>query len=123
MNALDDLICVESIKKIMQVFGGKWTFLIMGELHTGPMRFNQLNRNLGCSTKSLTDALKSLEAEGVILRTVIPSSPVVIEYSLTEKGKDFEAVFHTMRQWGAKWLTEETVMTSDRQANKNTKSL
>ena len=123
MNALDDLICVESIKKIMQVFGGKWTFLIMGELHTGPMRFNQLNRNLGCSTKSLTDALKSLEAEGVILRTVIPSSPVVIEYSLTEKGKDFETVFHTMRQWGAKWLTEETVMTSDKQANKNTKSL
>ena len=107
MNALDDLICVDSIKKIMQVFGGKWTFLIMGELHTGPMRFNQLNRNLGCSTKSLTDALKSLEAEGVILRTVIPSSPVVIEYSLTEKGKDFEAVFHAMRQWGAKWLREK----------------
>ena len=107
MKALDDMICVDSIKKIMQVFGGKWAFLIMGELNSGPMRFNQLNRNLGCSTKSLTDALKTLEAEGVILRTVYPSTPVVIEYSLTEKGKDFEKVFLEMRHWGAKWLAVE----------------
>lgn len=107
MNALDDMICVDSIKKIMQVFGGKWTFLIMGELNSAPKRFNQLNRNLGCSTKSLTDALKMLEAEGVVLRTVFPSTPVVIEYSLTEKGKDFEQVFRAMRQWGEKWLTFE----------------
>ncbi|MFJ7700851.1 winged helix-turn-helix transcriptional regulator [Lysinibacillus fusiformis] len=91
----------------MQVFGGKWSFLIMGELNSGSMRFNQLNRNLGCSTKSLTDALKMLEAEGVVLGTVYPSTPVVIEYSLTEKGKDFEQVFRAMRHWGEKWLTNE----------------
>jgi DNA-binding HxlR family transcriptional regulator len=104
MNALDDLICVDAIKKVMQIFSGKWTFLIMGELHAKPMRFNQLHRNLGCSTKSLTDALKALEAEGVITRTVIPTSPVVVEYALTEKGRSFEQVFLAMRHWGEKWL-------------------
>ena len=107
MNVLEDIICVESIRKIMQIFGGKWAFLIMGELSSGPKRFNQMNRDLGCSTKSLTDALKTLEAEGIVNRTVYPTSPVVIEYSLTEKGKDFEQVFKEMRKWGEKWLTNE----------------
>ena len=104
MKATEDLICVDSIQKIMHVFGGKWTFLILGHLHNGPMRFNELNRALGCSTKSLTDALRQLEAEQVISRTVYPSSPVVIEYALTTKGKDFEQVFLAMRNWGMTWL-------------------
>ena len=107
MNALDDIVCVASIKKIMQIFGGKWAFLIMGELSSGAKRFNQMNRSLGCSTKSLTDALKTLEAEGIIHRTVYPVTPVVIEYSLSEKGKDFEQVFKEMRNWGERWLIDE----------------
>lgn len=47
MKAVDDTICVESIKQVMEIFGGKWTFLIMGELNSGPKRFNQLHRSLG----------------------------------------------------------------------------
>ena len=37
----DDKICVESIRFIMDIFGKKWTFLVMGELHNGPIRFNE----------------------------------------------------------------------------------
>ncbi len=107
MKAVDDTICVESIKRIMEIFGGKWTFLIMGELNNGPKRFNQLHRSLGCSTKSLTDALKTLEAQGVLNRVVYPASPVTVEYSLTEKGRDFERVFFEMREWGKKWLIDQ----------------
>ena len=66
MNPLDDMLCVDSIKKIMEIFGGKWSFVIIGELHTGTKRFNELSRKLGISTKSLSDALKSLEASGII---------------------------------------------------------
>lgn len=104
MNPTEDVVCVEAIRQVMQIFSGKWTFLVMGELHTGPKRFNQLNRDIGCSTKSLSDTLKLLEENAVVSRTVQPTMPVTIEYALTEKGKDFESVFHEMRKWGEKWL-------------------
>lgn len=104
MNPTDDKICVEAIRMVMQIFGGKWTFLVMGELYESPKRFNQLNKSIGCSTKSLSDTLKILEENGVIERTVLPTKPVTIEYSLTEKGMDFQNVFLEMRRWGEKWL-------------------
>lgn len=107
MNPNTDIICVKSLKKIMEIFGGKWSFLIMGELHEGAKRFNEMNRNLGISTKALSDALKSLESNGIIVRTVYPTSPVTVDYSLTEKGRDFEQVFVKMREWGIKWLKED----------------
>lgn len=105
MNPLDDTLCVDSLKKIMEIFGGKWTFAIIGELHTGTQHFNELIRKLGISTKSLADALKNLETNGVVVRTVHSTVPVTVEYSLTEKGRDFERVFFEMRGWGKKWLT------------------
>lgn len=101
---LKDILCVKSIRKIMEIFGGKWSFLIMGELHRGTKRFNELGRNLEISTKSLSDALKSLEANGIIIRTVHSTSPITVEYSLTDKGRDFEQVFIAMKEWGMKWL-------------------
>ena len=104
MNPTDDKICVEAIRRTMQIFSGKWTFLVMGELYECPKRFNQLNRNLGCSTKSLSDTLKLLEENQVIERTVLPTMPVTIEYSLTQKGMDFQNVFLEMKKWGEKWL-------------------
>lgn len=107
MNPLDDTLCVESIKRIMGIFGGKWSFAIIGELHLGARHFNDLNRKLGISTKSLADALKHLEANGVLIRTVHPTTPVTVEYSLTKKGRDFERVFLEMREWGKKWLQPE----------------
>ena len=104
MNPTDDKICVEAIRRTMQIFSGKWTFLVMGELYECPKRFNQLNRSIGCSTKSLADTLKMLEENEVIERKVLPTMPVTIEYSLTEKGMDFQNVFLEMRKWGEKWL-------------------
>lgn len=104
MNPKDDIVCVEAIRHIMQIFNGKWAFLVMGELHTGPKRFNQINKSIGCSTKSLSDTLKLLETNEIVVRTVQPTTPVTVEYALTEKGRDFEQVFYEMRKWGEKWL-------------------
>ena len=98
MNPTEDVVCVEAIKYVMQIFSSKWAFLVMGELHTGPKRFNQINKSIGCSTKSLSDTLKLLETNGVIIRSVQPTMPVTVEYSLTEKGRDFEKVFQEMRK-------------------------
>ncbi|OZG56906.1 HxlR family transcriptional regulator [Bifidobacterium tissieri] len=103
MKITEDAVCVESLRNVMGVFGGKWPFLIMGELHEGPKRFNDLNKELKINTKSLSDTLKRLEAEGVISRTVSDTTPVTVEYALTDKGRDFETVFHAMRDWCVKW--------------------
>ena len=107
MNPNNDQLCVKSIKQIMDIFGGKWSFIIIGELHEGTKHFNELIKSLQISTKSLSDALKNLETNGIITRTVYPTSPIKVEYSLTEKGRDFEKVFIEMRVWGMKWLQED----------------
>lgn len=106
MEPLNDQICVESIKQIMKIFGGKWAFLIIGSLHSGPKRFNELSRILNINTKALTDTLKNLESNQIIIRKVIPTTPISVEYSLTQKGDDFQQVFLAMRDWGVKWLRD-----------------
>jgi len=109
MKATEDMVCVESLKKVMDIFGGKWSFLIMGELNDGPKRFNEMCKKLNISTKSLSDALKSLESNQIVVRTVLPTTPVTVEYSLTEKGEDFQNVFKAMRDWRVKWLQNDTI--------------
>lgn len=76
----------------------------IGELHTGSKRFNEISRNLGISTKSLSDVLKNLESNVAVVRTVHSAIPVTVEYSLTDKGRDFECVFIEMREGERKWL-------------------
>jgi DNA-binding HxlR family transcriptional regulator len=97
-------VCMETIKQTMDIFGGKWTILIIGSLYSGAKRFNQMSKDLGINTKSLTDALKSLESNGIIIRSVFPTTPVTVEYSLTDSGRDFGQVFLAMNTWGEKWL-------------------
>lgn len=81
--------------------------LVLEQLHIGPMRFNQIQKALGISTKSLTDTLCHLEHEGIIHREVFPTVPVTVEYSLTEKGISFDNVLLAMKAWGQQWSDEE----------------
>lgn len=99
-----DAVCLRSIRSVMDVFGGKWAFLVLEQLHIGTMRFSELRRALDVSTKSLTDTLRHLEENGIIRRQVIPTAPVTVEYSLTEKGRAFDTVLLAMKDWGGKWL-------------------
>lgn len=103
-------MCLPPIMRALQILGGKWSFLVLAQLYIRPQRFNQLRRHLSTvSTKSLTDTLRHLENNGVILRQVFPTVPVTVEYSLTEKGQEFQAVLVEMFHWGSKWgaQTEE----------------
>lgn len=99
-----DAVCLRSIKRVMDVFGGKWSFLVLEQLHIGTMRFGELSRAMDVSTKSLTDTLRHLEENGIVLREVEPTVPVTVRYSLTEKGRAFDAVLLAMKQWGNDWL-------------------
>lgn len=71
----------------VQIIGNKWKLLIMRNLLSRPWKFNELRKSLnGVSQKVLTDSLRQLESDGIILRTVYPEVPPRVEYSLTELG-------------------------------------
>ena len=104
MNRTDEQSCLDAVHEALQVIGGKWSFSVISQLYYGPRRFNQLRRNLhGISIKSLTETLRHLEQHDIVHRRVIPTVPVSVEYSLTEKGKDYRTVLLQMRQWGERW--------------------
>ncbi|WP_339821282.1 helix-turn-helix domain-containing protein [Paenibacillus sp. FSL R7-0216] len=99
-----EIDCVESISEVLHFLSGKWTFLVITELLKGPQRFNQLRRNLGnLNTKGLTDTLRNLEEHQMIKRTVFPTVPVTVEYSITEKGLAFSEVFQKINHWKQEW--------------------
>ena len=93
------------VEKALVVIGGKWSFLIIKHLFTGTKRFGELRKLLDISSpKTLTDALRNLEANEIITRRVEPTIPPKVFYTLTEKGEAFEAIIIEMKLWGEKWL-------------------
>ena len=85
----------------VQIVGSKWKLLILRNLMARPWRFNELKRSLGgVSQKVLTDALRTLEADGIVVRTVYPEVPPRVEYALTELGETLRPILKTMEHWG-----------------------
>ena len=83
------------------LIGSKWKLLIVRNLLARPWRFNELKKDLeGISQKVLTDSLRSMEADGIITRTVYPEVPPRVEYALTELGKSLKPILDSMRAWG-----------------------
>lgn len=85
----------------VQIIGSKWKLLIMRNLLARPWRFNELLRSLdGISQKILTESLRSMEADGIVVRTVFPEVPPHVEYSLSEVGKSMRPIIASMEAWG-----------------------
>lgn len=85
----------------VQLIGSKWKLLILRNLLVRPWRFNELKKSLdGISQKVLTDALRAMEADGIVERTVYPEVPARVEYSLTELGETLRPVLKSMESWG-----------------------
>ena len=83
------------------LIGSKWKLLILRNLLARPWRFNELKRDLaGISQKVLTDSLRSMEADGIITRTVYPEVPPRVEYALSDLGESMRSVIKSMEEWG-----------------------
>lgn len=83
------------------LIGSKWKLLIIRNLLQRPWRFNELKRDLeGISQKVLTDSLRSMEADGLITRTVFPEVPPRVEYALSELGQSLKPILDSMVDWG-----------------------
>jgi DNA-binding HxlR family transcriptional regulator len=87
-------------RPILEQIGNKWSLLILTVLCTKPSRFNEIMRRLdGITHKALADALKRLERNGLIVRHVLPTAPIGVEYSLTPLGQSLRDPFSALCEW------------------------
>lgn len=87
-----------------RLLSGKWAILILQKLSEGPQRFNQLQKQIDITQATLSNQLKSLEADGLIHREVFAEVPPRVEYTLTEIGQQFKPVLDSIEQWGYQYI-------------------
>lgn len=93
-----------SVATTVQIIGSKWKLLIIRNLMQRPWRFNELKKDLeGISQKVLTDSLRSMEADGIISRTVYAEVPPRVEYALNDLGETLRPILDAMEVWGANY--------------------
>lgn len=87
----------DPLEEAVHLLGGRWKLLMIRELIGGPRRFGELRRALpGITQKVLTETLRSLEEQGIVLRTVYEEVPLRVTYSLTEAGYKLAPVLGTL---------------------------
>lgn len=88
----------------VQLIGNKWKLLILRNLLSRPWRFNELRKDLeGISQKVLTESLRSMESDGIIVRMVYAEVPPRVEYSLSELGETLRPILDAMQAWGIEY--------------------
>lgn len=89
------------VEVTLSTIGGKWKALILYHAISGPRRFNELRRLMpNVTQRMLTQHLRQLEADGIVLRDVRAQVPPHVEYSLTEKGRSLIPILDAMAKWG-----------------------
>ncbi len=87
--------------RTVHYIGGKWKPIILIRLINGPVRFGRLTIQVaGVSRKVLTQQLRELEEDGLIIRNEYQEKPPRVEYQLSERGKTLIAVLKAMFDWG-----------------------
>ena len=89
-------------RTVVDVLANKWTLYVLGLLrHSGrPLRFTELRRRIeGVTQKSLTQALRNLERDGLISRTVYPTIPPRVDYALTDLGVEAGTLTAAIADW------------------------
>ncbi|SHJ43749.1 transcriptional regulator, HxlR family [Aureimonas altamirensis DSM 21988] len=102
LERLSEQACVEMvrIRPVLDRIADKWTILILTVLCPKPARFNEIKRRLnGITHKALADALKRLERNGLVTRTVLPTAPIGVEYTITPLGHSLREPFEALCSW------------------------
>lgn len=90
------------VRPVLDKIADKWTILILTVICPKPARFNELKRRLdGITHKALADALKRLERNGLVTRTVLPTQPIGVEYAITPLGHSLREPFEALCAWAA----------------------
>lgn len=101
------------VEATLDLIGGKYKALILWHLSEGTLRFSELRKAIKNATpKMLTQQLRELETQELILRTVYPVVPPKVEYSLTAQGRSLMPILVAMRDWGAEYLKSKNLCSS-----------
>jgi len=109
-RALSDMA---RVRPVLDKIADKWTILILTVICPRPARFNEIRRRLdGITHKALADALKRLERNGLVTRTVLPTTPIGVEYAITPLGHSLRQPFEALCAWAL--AHDETVAEAGR---------
>jgi len=91
--------------KAVELIGRRWTGAIISAMLAGKSRYHEIRENVpDISDRMLAERLRELEAEGVVKRNVFPTTPVRIEYELTDKGRALETAIVAIGAWANEWI-------------------
>jgi len=101
---MDKIQMCPKFEAAFELLGKRWTGLIISTLLKGANRFSDIQEVIpALSARMLTERLKDLEDQGILVRNVYPEMPVRIEYELTDKGRDLEKSLSEIQKWAEKW--------------------
>jgi DNA-binding HxlR family transcriptional regulator len=107
LNRVDAYLKYCASRTVLETVANKWAALLVDTLRHGTLRFGELRRKLdGITQKSLTQSLRTLERDGMVVRTVYPTVPPRVEYSLTPLGHSVADLMSGIRQWSEEHLLE-----------------
>jgi DNA-binding HxlR family transcriptional regulator len=110
MGEIHDSGCC-SVAACAEILGAKWTAVLVHDLSEGPRRFTELEHSCrGISPRTLSERLRALEQEGIVVRRSYSESPPRVEYELTQKGEDLLPIIDEMRRFGHAWLVEDETL-------------
>lgn len=92
---------VQALQDTIYVIGGKWKLPIINSICNGNKRFREIERSIpGITTRMLSRELKEMEANQLIVRTVTPTTPVMVEYTSSDYCRSFGDIILEMIKWG-----------------------
>lgn len=90
-----------------ELIGRRWTGAIIYVLLKTRCRYAALREAIPDITdRMLSERLQELEEEGIVERTVVPETPVRVEYALTKKGRELSSAFDAIGRWAERWVEE-----------------
>lgn len=110
MLTKDEVLPQCPVATTVSLIGNKWKLLIIRNLLVGKARFKDLKNGIdGISQKVLTDNLRSMEEDGIIIRKSYPEIPPRVEYELSELGNSLRPIIKSMEVWGNEYKKEKNV--------------
>ena len=107
--------------RAIELIGSRWTGAILQILLQGKTRYGAIRAAIPDITdRMLSERLRSLEGEALVLRVVVPESPVRVEYELTHKGRELQNALHEIASWAERWIPLDDDGTTATAAESNT---
>src|SRR5437588_8822242 len=114
--------------RAIELIGSRWTGAILQTLLLGKTRYAAIKAAVPDITdRMLSERLRSLEAVGLVVRAVIPETPVRVEYELTKKGRELQSALHEIANWAERWIplneADDTAVPLTRRADRPARKL